>query len=49
MNSIAFLSVFMILESFKVEMPHYLPTAVTLFLVGYSFHMSVKELKKQAA
>ncbi len=46
MNSIAFLSVFMILESFKVEMPHYLPTAITLLLVGYSFLRSKEELKR---
>ncbi len=46
MTSIAFLGAFMILESFGVDVPVYLPTLITLAAVGYALHMSHKALKK---
>ncbi|MBI1972257.1 MAG: DUF475 domain-containing protein [Candidatus Aenigmarchaeota archaeon] len=46
MTSIAFLGIFMLLESFNLEVPKSLPTLVTLSIVGYAFYMSNKNLKK---
>ncbi len=45
MTAIAFLGVFMVLESFHIGLPVYLPTLVTSAIVGYAFYQSHKHLK----
>ncbi len=44
LTSIGFLGLFMLVESFGVELPSYIPTIVTLLLVGYAFYKSRKLL-----
>ncbi|MBI4010045.1 MAG: DUF475 domain-containing protein [Candidatus Aenigmarchaeota archaeon] len=44
MTAIGFLGIFMILESFHIELPIYLPTLVTSIIVGYAFYKSHKHL-----
>ena len=44
MTSMGLLGIFMILESFNVELPVYLPTLATLAIVGYAFYKSHKSL-----
>lgn len=44
MTAIGFLGAFMILESFHIELPIYLPTLVTSGVVGYAFYKSHKHL-----
>ncbi len=46
MTSIAFLGIFMMVESFGISLPKILPTAITLLVVGYAFLMSHKNNKK---
>lgn len=46
MTSIGFLGLFLILESFHVAIPEWLPTLVTLVLVGITFWESHRALKK---
>ena len=45
MTAIGFLGVFMILESFGLELPTYLPTLVTSAIVAYAFYKSHRHLK----
>lgn len=47
MTSIGILGLIMISEGFGLEIPEYLPTALTLALVGLTFWSSHKLLKKQ--
>lgn len=47
MTSIGILGVFIILESFGVELPKYLPTLITLLLVGVAFRESHLALKRK--
>ena len=49
MTVIGFLGIFMILESFHIELPTYLPTLVTVLAIGYSFYKSHKYLKSLTA
>ena len=44
LTSIGFLGFFMLVESFGVELPSYIPTIITLLLVGYAFYKSRKLL-----
>ena len=48
MTAIGFLGAFMILESFHIELPIYLPTLVTSAIVGYAFYKSHKHLTDTA-
>lgn len=48
MTSIGFLGIFMVLEAVGLELPEWLPTAVTLSIVGLSFYSSHKDLKTSA-
>ena len=45
MTAIGFLGLFMILESFKIELPIYLPTVITFGIIGYAFYKSYKHLR----
>lgn len=45
MTSIGFLGLFMIVKSFGVHVPEYLPTAITIILVGITFWRSHQYLK----
>ena len=45
MTSIAFLGAFMIVESFGIELPVYVPTLVTVLSIGYAFWVSHRHLK----
>lgn len=47
MTSIGILGLFLILKSFGVHIPEYLPTITTIFLVGLTFWKSHKILKNQ--
>jgi uncharacterized protein len=47
MTSIGFLGLVMLLETFKIPIPEYLPTLITISLVGLTFWSSHKLLKKQ--
>lgn len=44
LTSIGFLGLFMLVESFGVELPAYIPTIVTFLVVGYAFYKSRKML-----
>lgn len=46
MTSIGFLGLFMMLESFGVAIPEWLPTLVTVGLVGFAFFASHRALKR---
>ncbi len=46
MTSIGFLGLIMICEGFGVEIPEYVPTLITICLVGLTFWSSRKDLKK---
>lgn len=48
MTSIGILGIFIILKSFGVHIPEYLPTITTIFFVGFSFFKSHQFLKKNA-
>jgi len=48
MTSIGFLGLFMLVEAFGLELPSYVPIAVTLLLVGVAFWMSRQLLTKPA-
>lgn len=48
MTSIGILGVFIILKSFGIYIPEYIPTATTLFFVGFSFIKSRQFLKQNA-
>ena len=47
MTSIGFLGLFMLIESFGLELPSYVPIVVTLLLVGIAFQKSNTLLKKE--
>ena len=47
MTSIGFLSIFMLVEAFGVELPSYIPILITLLFVGIAFLKSWQLLKKQ--
>jgi uncharacterized protein len=40
LTSIGFLGLFMLIESFNVELPSYVPIVITLLLIGIAFYMS---------
>ena len=46
MYSILCLGVIMLLESFQVHIPHFIPPVVTLLVIGYFLVKSVKAVKK---
>ncbi|MDO8663483.1 MAG: DUF475 domain-containing protein [Candidatus Wildermuthbacteria bacterium] len=46
MTSIGILGVFIILKSFGIHIPEYVPTVTTIFFVGFSFFKSHQFLKK---
>lgn len=48
MTSIGFLGLIMIMKSFGIYIPEYIPTAITLGLVGLTFYKSQKELKQRS-
>jgi hypothetical protein len=48
MTSIGFLGLVMVLKSFGISIPEYLPTAITIGLVGLTFWASHRLLKKQS-
>ncbi len=45
LTSIGFLGLFMLIESFKVELPSYVPIIVTFIVIGSAFYMSRRALK----
>lgn len=47
MTSIGFLGIFMMVESLGAHLPQWLPTAVTMSIVGISFWSSHKDIKKR--
>jgi hypothetical protein len=47
MTSIGFLGLFMLVEAFGLELPSYIPIAVTLLLVGVAFFSSKQQLAKK--
>ena len=49
MTSIGVLGVFIILKSFGVYIPEYIPTVTTIFFVGFSFFKSHQFLKRGLA
>jgi len=49
MTSIGFLGLIMVLKSFGIYIPEYIPTAITLGLVGVTFYKSHQALKKEHA
>ncbi|MBI1971555.1 MAG: DUF475 domain-containing protein [Candidatus Wildermuthbacteria bacterium] len=49
MTSIGFLGAFMILKSFGVHIPEWLPTITTVGMVGFTFYVSHRDLKKNGA
>jgi uncharacterized protein len=48
LTSIGFLGLFMLIESFTVELPSYVPIVVTIFFVGFAFYKSHQLLPKTA-
>jgi hypothetical protein len=48
LTSIGFLGLFMLVESFGIELPSYLPTIITFLLVGFAFYKSRKLLTSVA-
>jgi hypothetical protein len=48
MTSIGFLGLFMLIEAFGLELPSYVPIAITLLLVGVAFWMSRQLLTRKA-
>lgn len=48
MTSIGFLGVFMVVESFHIELPEWLPTLITLALVGIAFEASHRHIRREA-
>jgi hypothetical protein len=47
LTSIGFLGLFMVLESFGVDLPSYLPMVITFALVGFALWWSKLDLQKQ--
>ena len=45
LTSIGFLGLFMLIEAFGIDLPSYIPTIVTLILIGGAFYKSRKLLK----
>ena len=45
LTSIGFLGLFMLIESFKIELPSYVPIIVTFLVIGIAFYMSRRFLK----
>ena len=48
LTSIGFLGIFMLVESFGLELPSYFPTIVTLIVIGVAFYASHRLLTKTA-
>ncbi len=48
LTSIGFLGIFMLVESFGLELPSYLPTIVTFVVIGVAFYESDRMLPKTA-
>jgi len=46
LTSIGFLGIFMLVESFGVELPSYMPTIVTFIVIGAAFYASYRLLPK---
>jgi uncharacterized protein len=46
LTSIGFLGIFMLVESFGLELPSYFPTIVTLIVIGVAFYASYRLLTK---
>jgi uncharacterized protein len=46
LTSIGFLGIFMLVESFGLELPSYLPTIVTFIVIGVAFYASYRLLPK---
>jgi len=46
LTSIGFLGLFMLIESFRIELPSYVPIIVTFLVIGIAFYMSRRLLKK---
>ncbi len=47
MTSVAFLAAFMLLESFGMGIPEYIPTVITFAVVGYAFYMSHRRINSK--
>jgi uncharacterized protein len=45
LTSIGFLGLFMLIESFRIELPSYVPIIVTFLVIGIAFYMSRRLLK----
>jgi hypothetical protein len=48
LTSIGFLGIFMLVESFGLELPSYLPTIITFIVIGAAFYASYRLLPKTA-
>ena len=48
LTSIGFLGLFMLIESFTVELPSFVPIVVTFFFIGYAFYKSRRLINKDA-
>lgn len=49
MTSIGFLGVFMMIEAFGIELPEWIPTLITLALVGIAFEASHRHIRRERA
>jgi uncharacterized protein len=46
LTSIGFLGIFMLIESFTIELPAYIPTLITFLVIGVAFYQSYRVLPK---
>ena len=46
LTSIGFLGLFMVVEAFGIELPSYVPIAITFVLIGLAFYYSKREIPK---
>ena len=46
LTSIGFLGIFMLIESFTIELPAYIPTIITFLVIGVAFYQSNRVLPK---
>ena len=46
LTSIGFLGIFMLIESFTIELPAYIPTIITFLVIGVAFYQSHRLLPK---
>jgi hypothetical protein len=46
LTSIGFLGIFMLIESFTIELPAYIPTLITFLVIGVAFYQSNRVLPK---